>query len=212
MSSLKVQDIQYMNIMNNQEVSFLLNLFKFPFFKNKEIIHHIDGVSPYFLYDRYFTRYEIMNNKEYHTIRNILTVLWYASINRYTYKKFWQFLFETDGYIGSSENDIESYIKNISDKLLKIINDDSVINERVSSYLCRISLYIKKQLFDYSVYTLKIDLYETLYRSLYNELTTNDLEILNNDKMVGILVCDAIDLNNDKKQFLSEIKKRDLYF
>lgn len=215
MTDLKVKDVQDMCIMNNEEeTSFLLNLFKFTCFNNSEIIHHVEiqNQNPIFLYDRYFSRYEIMNNEQYHTIRIVLTVLWYASLSRYKCIGFWKFLFETDGYIGSSENNIDAYIKNINEKLTEITNGKSDIYERVISYLCKLNLNIKKQLFDYSVYTLNIDLYETLYRSLYEELTTNDLEILNNDKMVGIFVCDAIDLNNDKKQFLSEIEKRDLHF
>lgn len=213
MTDLKNKDVQDMNIMNNEEeTGFLLNLFKFICFNDSEIIHHVDGLNPipYFLCDSYFSRYKIMNNEQYYIIRIVLTVLWYASLSRYEYIRFWQFLFETDGYIGSSEINIDAYIKIIRGELIKFTNDYSVIRKRVLSYLRKLNLNIKKQLFNYSIYTLNIDLYETLYRSLDKELTPNDLDILKDDKMVGFLVCDAIDLNNDKKQFLSEIEKRDL--
>lgn len=214
-ANLSNQQVPYINVYN---VSFLYNLLQYRNLRNGEIVHHLElenNNNPTFLWDRNLTKYEISNNMEFDILRIIILILYFASTERNEYIKFWQFMFENNNYIGCGVENVDTYVDVIKVRIKELVSDrpygfnDKII-EKINDKLNKLRHNIKKRLLDYSILTMNLELYESVFITLRDDLIPEDLLFNISCDYVGALSTSMT--GNQKNNFLTKIKQKDLYY
>lgn len=214
-ANLSNQRVPYINV---YIVSFLYNLLQYRNLRNSEIVHHLElenNNNPTFLWDRNLTKYQISNNMEFDILRIIILILYFASTERNKYIKFWQFMFENNNYIGCGVENVDTYVDVIKARIKELVSDrtntfnDKII-EKINDKLNKLRYNIKTRLLDYSILTMNLELYESVFKTLRDDLRPQDLLFNISSDYVGALAIGMT--SNQKNNFLTKIKQKDLYY